>query len=566
MSNPLRGPGRGTVARSPRGQRRGGLRVLCVFPRYARSFGTFDHVFPLVGVDAFMPPQGLLTIAAYLPRSWSVRVVDENLAEVGDQDLDWADVVLLTAMHVQRGRVEELNRRAHARDVLTVLGGPSVSASPELYPDVDLLHVGELGDATDALLERLSRGQARPATQEVYRTQDRLPMQEFPTPAYHLIDVGRYLVASVQFSSGCPFSCEFCDIPGLYGRNPRLKSPEQVTRELDAMLARGNPGTVYFVDDNFIGNPHAALALLRALVTWQRERDYPVSFACEATMNLAQRRNVLELMREASFVEVFLGVESPELSGLRLIGKRQNTRLPLLESIERINSFGIEAVAGIIMGLDTDDEHSGRRVLDFIEASQVPMLTINLLHALPRTPLWDRLSAEGRLLTAPGDRESNVAFLRPYDDVVASWRETVTQAFTPAALYARFTHQLRHTYPNRLPRRARRPTAGQLRRGLPVLGRTFWHLGVRGGYRRQFWSMALPLLRQGRIEKVIHIATVSHHLVTFAGEVASGRAEKCFYNPVGDSTGRDSTSRDSTSRDSTSRDGGLGGVLATEPA
>lgn len=506
-------------------------RVLCVFPRYAKSFGTLDHAFPLLGVSAFMPPQGILTIAAALPPEWAVRFVDENIRPVGEDDLAWADVVFLTAMHVQRGRVEELNRRAHAAGRVTVLGGPSVSACPELYPDVDLLHIGELGDATDALLARLARDVRRPAVQEEYRTVDRRALADFPPPAYGLIDLQDYLLGSLQFSSGCPFQCEFCDIPALYGRRPRLKSVEQITGELDALLTRGRPGTVYFVDDNFIANPGAAVDMLRGLVAWQQRNGYPVSFACEATMNLAQRQDVLALMREASFTQVFLGIESPSESALRLIGKRQNLRRPLLDAVATINAHGIEVVGGIILGLDTDDERTVAGLVEFVEASQIPMLTVNLLHALPRTPLWDRLQVEGRLLSDPGERESNVQFLRPYDDVVADWREAVAQLFAPAALYRRFRHQVERTYVHQLPRPQQRPSLADLRRGLEILARIGWFVGVRSDYRRDFWRMALPLLRRGEIEHMVHIAAVTHHLVTFAREVAEGTAEKCFYNP-----------------------------------
>lgn len=517
----------------PRAEPGTARRVLCVFPRYAESFGTFDHVFPLVGVSAFMPPQGILGIAAYLPEHWQVRFVDENVRAVDDDDLRWAEVVFLTGMHVQRGRIEQLADRAQSAGKVTVLGGPSVSAMPELYPGVDLLHVGELGDATDAVLRRLARDVGRPEQQEVYRTVQRLELSDYPAPAYHLLDLGDYLLGSVQFSSGCPFKCEFCDIPALYGRKPRVKSVEQVTRELDTMLSSGNPGTVYFVDDNFIANPHAAEELLRGLVAWQQRHGYPLSFACEATMNISQRAEVLRLMREASFTQMFMGVESPDLAALRQMGKTQNLRNPLIQSIAEVNAHGIEAVAGIIMGLDTDDEHTARHVLEFIEASQVPMLTINLLHALPRTPLWTRLQREDRLLADPGDRESNVDFLRPYEDVVAGWRDTVLTAFTPQAVYGRFRYQLEHTYPQRLPLPRAKPSAADVSRGLRVLGTLLWRLGVRGGYRRDFWRMALPLLRRGRIEKLVHIASVTHHLVTFARSVAAGTAEKCFYNPHG---------------------------------
>ncbi|MFY1671431.1 B12-binding domain-containing radical SAM protein [Plantactinospora sp. WMMB334] len=519
------GPGR-AVGRNPR-------RVLAVSPRYARSFGTLDHAFPLVGAAAFMPPQGLLTIAGYLPACWQIRFVDENLRDVTDRELAWAEVVLLSGMHVQREQIQRLAARARASGCVTVLGGPSVSASPELYPSVDLLHVGELGDATDALVARLDADPRPPPEQQVYVTGERHPLERFPIPRYDLIDLPKYLLGSVQFSSGCPFRCEFCDIPTLYGQRPRRKSVAAVLGELEAMLDRGNPGTVYFVDDNFIADPRAAVELLTALVRWQRAREYPVSFACEATMNLAKRTDILELMREASFTTVFMGVESPDRDALRAMRKTQNLATPLLETVHRLNRYGLEVVAGMIMGLDGDDPGTGRRILEFVEASQIPMLTINLLHALPRTPLWDRLSAAGRIRHDAGDRESNVDFLLPYDDVVRDWRSTVTRAFTPEAVYRRFGHQLRHTYPHRLRPRRQRPGRAQLLRGLGVVGRTLWHLGIRGSYRRVFWRTAWPLLRTGRVEKLVHVATVSHHLITFARDVAAGRAEKCFYNPGG---------------------------------
>jgi radical SAM superfamily enzyme YgiQ (UPF0313 family) len=206
-----------------------------------------------------MPPQGLLVIAAYLPAEWQVRFIDENKAPATERDYRWADAVFISGMHVQRSHILAINERAHAQGKLTVLGGPSVSASPEWYPQVDILHCGELGDATDRLLQRLDKHIARPAAQETYRTIDRLPLDEFPMPAYDKIEIAEYFLASVQFSSGCPFTCEFCDIPELYGRKPRLKKPSQVTAELDAILAGGNPGAVYFVDDTFIANPKAAL-------------------------------------------------------------------------------------------------------------------------------------------------------------------------------------------------------------------------------------------------------------------------------------------------------------------
>lgn len=520
----------------PRGGRvaPGVRRVLSVFPRYSPSFGTLDHAFALVGVKAFMPPQGLLVITSYLPDGWDVRFLDENVRELTEADLRWAEVVLLSGMHVQRDRIHALAARAKAAGCLTVLGGPSVSASPEWYPDLDLLHVGELGDATDELIARLAASVRPPTAQEVYTTRERLPLESFPIPAYDQLDMRDYLSGSIQFSSGCPFRCEFCDIPELYGRNPRLKSPQQVIAELDAMLTRGNPGSVYFVDDNFIGNPHAARPLLEALVTWQERRGFPLELACEASLNITKRPGLLELMRQARFTTVFCGIETPETEALERMGKTQNLRSPILESIDVLNSYGLEVVSGIILGLDTDTPQTYGRVVEFIEASHIPMLTVNLLQALPRTPLWRRLATEGRLLGDDAEHGSNVAFLLPAEQVVAGWRSILEQAFAPEALYARYAYQLRHTYPNRRavpPTRARLDPA-LLARGFATLGRVIWRIGVTGDYRATFWRVARPTLRSGRLDDLLRVAIVAHHLICFAREAVRGERERSFYSPV----------------------------------
>ena len=304
-------------------------RILCIFPKYTRSFGTFHHAYPLMGrVKAFMPPQGILVVAAYLPESWDVRFIDQNKQVVRSSDYRWADVVIVSGMHIQRPYINAINEEAHRHGKITVVGGPSVSGCPEYYPDFDILHLGELGDATDAMIEHLDNTIDRPASQVRFETVERLPLDEFPTPAYHLLKLREYFLANIQFSSGCPYRCEFCDIPELYGRNPRLKTPAQVIQELDTMLQSGNPGAVYFVDDNFVGNRKALMELLPHLIDWQKQHGYPVQFACEATLNMAQSPKLLELMREAYFCTVFCGIETPEPQASKPkysdFGSRQN--------------------------------------------------------------------------------------------------------------------------------------------------------------------------------------------------------------------------------------------------
>ena len=513
----------------PRNRRR----ILCISPRYAPSFGTFHYSYPLFGgrIRAFMPPQGLLVVAAYLPQSWEVRFVDENSGPATVDDLAWADAIFLSGMHVQRPFIEDAIARAHRAGKPVVLGGPSVSGCPEHYPDADLIQVGEMGDSTDAIIGWLDEHADRPRAQLRFDTETRLPLTDFPLPAYHLIRLPQYFISSVQFSSGCPYSCEFCDIPALYGRNPRLKSPAQVLAELDALVA-GGALAIYFVDDNFIANQKAALELLPHLVQWQRRHRFPVRFACEATLNIAKNERVLGLMRDAGFQVVFCGIETLEPAALRSMSKDQNLRMPILDAVRKLNDYGFEVVSGIILGLDTDTPATADHLIEFIEASQIPMLTINILYALPRTPLHERLVAEGRL-RPDGGRESNVVFRLPEETVLAMWRRAIAAAYAPEAIYRRFAHNLMHTFTRRpaYPRNRGRTAWRNVLGGLGLLGRIVWRIGVRGDYRRTFWRVARPALRRGQIEELVQTAVVSHHLIEFTRQCLRGAQEASFYAP-----------------------------------
>jgi hopanoid C-2 methylase len=509
-------------------------RILCVFPRYSPSFGTFNHAYRLMrGVRAFMPPQGLLLVAAYMPETWEVRFIDENIARATAAEMAWADVVLVSAMHIQAAQVRDIHARAKAAGKVTVLGGPSASAAPEMYPELEYLHVGELGDGTDALIARLDESAAPPDQQVVFKTQERLPLSDFPIPAYDLIPLRSYLMCTVQFSSGCPYRCEFCDIPGLYGRVPRLKTPQQITAELDAMRKQaGHATTVYFVDDNFIGNKKATRDMLPHLVQWQKDNGYPMLFACEATLNIAKQTEVLELMREAQFVGLFVGIETPEADALKAMRKEQNVSLPMLDSIKTLNDYGLEVTSGIILGLDTDSDDTESRLIDFIELSKVPMLTINLLQALPKTPLWDRLERDQRI-DEDQTRESNVRFLRPYDEVVAMWRRSIAYANDPERLFERFWHQVDRTYVNRKLAPARGKLTWANLSGAAVLAfRILWYLVIRSDYRRPFLRAARHAFNRGQYDAVFGIAFIGYHLIEFTREALRGQQNASFYSPA----------------------------------
>ena len=509
-------------------------RVLLAFPRYSYSFGTFNHAFPLMGdVKGFMPPQGILVIAALVPEGWEIRFVDENIQRATPEDFAWADVVFVSGMHIQRHRIHDITRRAHDAGKVVALGGPSVSSAPDYYPDVDLLHCGEAGDATLRLFERLDETVERPEQQIVFRTVERLPMSEFPTPAYNRINIRDYLLGSVQFSSGCPFTCEFCDIPSLYGRNPRLKSPEQVIRELDEM-ADGGCVSVYFVDDNFIGNPKAAESLLDALIEWQNRRDCQVRLACEATLNMAGHTRILEKMQKAFFTNCFFGIETPDPTALKAMKKGQNMRMPILEAIQAVNKYGIEAASGIIMGLDTDTDETPQALIDFAEVSNIPIMTVNILYALPNTALYARLEKDNRVLPpeAASDRDSNIVFLQPYEKVVRNWQKVIGHVFSAEHLYARYAYNAKHTYPHR--RKPQNPltqaTWYNVTRALKIFGRILWTVGVKSDYRRHFWKMAWTELKQGNVETMFQVAMVAHHLITYARECTEGKMQSSNYS------------------------------------
>jgi radical SAM superfamily enzyme YgiQ (UPF0313 family) len=506
-------------------------RVLCVFPAYTPSFGTFSHAYPLMWrVKAFMPPQGLLVIASYLPESWPIRFVDENIGPAQAADFAWADVVMISGMHVQAPQMRDIARRAKAAGKVVALGGPSVSAAPEMYPEFDYLHIGELGDATDELIVRLDRSVAPPAQQVRLETGERLPLSDFPRPAYERIPLSRYLIGSLQFSSGCPYRCDFCDIPALYGRQPRLKTPQQIIGELDAMLAGPHPQAVYFVDDNFIGNRKAAREMLPHLIEWQQKRGFPLQFACEATLNIAKQTDILEMMRQANFGTIFVGIETPEIGALKGIRKEHNASLPMFEAIETLNRFGMEVTAGIILGLDTDTADTERHLREFIDRSQIPVLTMNLLQALPKTPLWDRLAGEGRLIDDP-TLESNVRFLRPYDEVVQSWKRCIDHAYDPDHLFARFKHQVEATYVNRIkPQGAGMLTFHNVMSGLVLGANLALRVGLLSDYRRAFWDAARHAIRHGRIDGAFGMGFVARHLIEFSREALRGEQNASFYS------------------------------------
>jgi hopanoid C-2 methylase len=509
-------------------------KILCVFARYVPVFANFYHSYQFFpDTAAFMTPQGILTIAAYLPEEWEVRVVDENIRPAADADFAWADAVFVSGMHVQRKRMAWLAERAHAFGKIAAAGGPSVSSRPSYHPGYDILQVGELGDSTDELIRLLDASVERPAEQIVLTTQHRLPLNDFPIPAYDLVDLDKYMLLSIQWSSGCPYTCDFCDIPALYGHEPRMKTPERLLAELDAILAHNPLTAIFWVDDNLIGNKKAARELLPHIVDWQQRTGYRLRMSAQCTLNLAQDRDLLAMLRDAYFVGIYFGIESPSTATLKDIDKHQNNRMPVLEAARIFQEFGIEVQAGFIFGMDGDGPDTVDHVIQMVRDASIPLVLLNVLWALPKSPLWDKLEAEGRILPEDEVVDSNVVFKLPYDVVMNQWKKAVAVCYEPKAVFERYRDNVKHTYPNQMkPSLARFGFSWRLvRMGGYSLSMIFWRCGLRSNYKREFWRLAWELLRAGRVDYLILIASVSHHLIRFGEDVAAGKANASIYTP-----------------------------------
>lgn len=501
-------------------------RVLCVYPLVAPCFASFHHSFPFFpGAKAFMPSQGILTIAAYAERRFEVRVVDENARPLTDEDLDWADAVFVSGMHPHKKRMAQIARRAKAAGRLTVAGGPSVSGMPSYHPDFHVLHVGELGDATDLLMDMIAADAPPPSEQIILKTSKKLAIEDFPIPAYHLVDLTQYLVLSVQWSSGCPYTCEFCDIPELYGRNPRFKSPERLVRELDAIMAQQPVGAVWFVDDNLVGNRKAAASLMPHLIDWQKRSGYKLRLAGEASIDLAHEDKLLEMMRDAWFTDMFVGIESADRDTLASISKRQNLRKPILESVQRLNQAGIELSTGVIFGFDNDGPDTADKAINFVRETGIPIVGFNLLYALPSTPLWRRLEREGRILPDEEADESNIQFKLPREQVFEMYRQAVDVLYSPAELYGRFRHNAVHTWPNRLqlPLSRYPIDSPAVRQGLMSTAKVLWKIGAQAEYRGDFWRLARDLVKTRGIDQLVYSGALGHHFIQFRDDILQGR-------------------------------------------
>lgn len=370
------------------------LRILLLSPAFPDTFWSFKHALRFIGRRAASPPLGLITVAAMLPREWEKRLVDLNVGRLTDADVAWADFAFIGGMVVQRRSAHETIARCKAAGLPVVAGGPLFTTEQDAFPDVDHFVLNEAELTLPAFLDDLARG----CPQRVYSSDRHADVRETPVPLWELLDFRRYASMSVQFCRGCPYDCEFCNVTAMLGHRPRMKATAQVIAELDSLYDHGWRGSVFFVDDNFIGNKRFVKAeLLPALIAWQRRRRH-IPFNSQVSMNLADDPDLMRLMAEAGFDNVFVGIETPDEDALAACNKKQNLGRNLVEDVKRIQRAGIEVNAGFIVGFDTDTASTFQRQIDLIQKSGIVTAMVGMLQAPAGTRLYDRMVREARLI------------------------------------------------------------------------------------------------------------------------------------------------------------------------
>ncbi len=495
------------------------MRCLLVNPAYPDTYWSLRHMLPLVRRHWLVAPLPLITVAALLPGHWECRLVDLSVRPLDDEDLAWADVVLLSGMLVQRASLHEVVARCRSAGVPTVVGGPYATAMPEKLAAATHLVLGEGEEIVGVWARDFEAGRA----ERVYRETRKPDLSRSPVPRYDLLDPKAYHYMAVQFSRGCPFRCEFCDIITLYGRVPRTKEPEQVIAELEAIRASGFEGRVMFVDDNFIGHKKAVRELLEEIAAWRRRTGAKLDFFTEASIDLADRPELVRAMTDAGFAVVFIGIETPNTESLRETRKSQNLGRDMAVQVRRLRGLGLDVWAGFIVGFDHDGPEIFDEMTDFIERAGIAYAMVGMLTALPGTPLHARLASEGRLRpdAETGDMFdlTNVVTRLPERELLGGYLRVLERLYEPDAYFARCREHLQHW--ERAPGLVQTAAPEEI---LVVL-RAIWRVGVRGRYRRTWWGFLAWAARHHprKLPLALAQACAGHHFITYTRDTVAPR-------------------------------------------
>ncbi|UCH42399.1 MAG: DUF4070 domain-containing protein [Dehalococcoidales bacterium] len=469
------------------------MKILLVYPRYPDTFWSFKHALKFVSKKASFPPLGLLTVAAMLPGEWEKKLVDMNIKALSDEDITWADYVFISAMVVQRDSAKEVIAHCNKLDARVVAGGPLFTTGYDEFGGVDHFVLGEAEVTLAPFVKDIVDGCAKP----IYTSDEFPDINETPVPLWSLINMKHYSSMSLQYSRGCPYNCEFCDIIVLNGHRPRTKDIEQVENELEALYRSGWRGGVFVVDDNFIGNKKKLKAeLLPAMIQWSREKRYPFSFYTEASINMADDEELMQLMGEAGFDRVFIGIETPNEDSLVECNKSQNTDRDLAASVRKMQNSGFEVQGGFIVGFDSDPVSIFRSQINFIQRSGVVTAMVGLLNAPRGTRLYQRLNKEGRLLRGSftGDNtDCSMNFIPKmnYETLISGYKNILNTIYAPKQYYERVWTFLKEY--NKPKNRPLRISAVRFYH-VGAFVKSIWFLGIREKGRRYYWKLLLSTL------------------------------------------------------------------------